>query len=113
MRLRIGMAGVAAGFFTALALVAVPAPDDADAAKNGWQRCGRSIYGGGLFIYAKGVGCEKGRQVANKAGARLGECIDEGCEVLGFRCTARPNEIEGGAIVCVKNDKRIRFNYGG
>jgi hypothetical protein len=111
MNFRFCAAGIASCLLVALTLIASSAPDSATAA-NDWKRCGRSTYGG-LFIYARGVGCEKARRVANQGGAQLAECIDDGCEISGFRCKAHPNEIEGGTIVCSKELRRVRFSYGG
>jgi hypothetical protein len=111
MKLRIGIATI----WSCLLLASVLAISGSSAtaqAETGWKRCGRSSYGG-LYIYAKKVDCRKGRQVAQQAGEQLGECINGGCEAAGFHCRAKPNQVEGGNIVCSQGKKRVRFGYGG
>jgi hypothetical protein len=96
----------------ALVVAAVGGPTLAGA-DNGWERCGRAEAYGGHFVYARDVGCKKARRVARKVGERLGECIEEGCQAADFACRAKPNEIEGGTIVCSRGEQRVRFGYGG
>lgn len=109
---RSALAAVALSVLLALVLgvSAVAAP--ADGASD-WKQCGRAVFGGGLPIHASHVGCKKARRVARKAGEQLGDCIESGCQAAGFTCRARPNEIEGGDIVCRRDERRVKFGYGG
>jgi hypothetical protein len=103
-----------ATFVLVLAMATFVAPSTAERrGDDSWKRCGRAAYAGGLFIFARRVGCLKARRVARKAGEQLSKCVAEGCRASGFTCRDEPNEIEGGNIVCSRKNKRVRFGYGG
>jgi hypothetical protein len=108
-----GVGALSCAILAATVLLIIQVGPASAGPNGGWERCGRSAYAAGLFVYAKGVGCKKARRVAREGGENLGECIDSGCQASDFACRAKPNEIEGGTIVCRRGEQRVKFGYGG